>query len=143
MAVANPALYVWLEGQQEREKGHPNPAGSPMGIPIRWEPGNRGKTPDRAVGSLGRLGYLTSKHAPSELTPAVHWFLCIPLEELRHHLAVIYRLPWNQNFKTTRAPRSWGSPSSTSKASGGSAYSALTLCLCKILSRKADSQYKL
>ena len=59
MAVANPALYVWLEGQQEREKGHPNPAGSPMGIPIRWEPGNRGKTPDRAVGSPGHLGHLT------------------------------------------------------------------------------------
>ena len=61
MAVANPALYVWLEGQQEREKGHPNPAGSPMGIPIRWEPGNRGKTPDRAVGSPGHLGHLTGR----------------------------------------------------------------------------------
>ena len=60
MAVANPALYVWLEGQQEREKGHPNPTGSPMGIPIRWEPGNRGKTPDRAVGSPGHLGHLTT-----------------------------------------------------------------------------------
>ena len=34
-------------GRGDRE--HPNPAGSPMGIPIRWEPGNRGKTPDRAV----------------------------------------------------------------------------------------------
>ena len=51
-------LYVWLGGHQEREKGHPNPTGSPMGIPIRWEPGNRGKTPDRAVSSLGHLGYL-------------------------------------------------------------------------------------
>ena len=59
MAGANPALYVWLVGQHEREKGHPNPAGSPMGIPIRWEPGNRGKTPDRAVGSPGHLGHLT------------------------------------------------------------------------------------
>ena len=54
-----PRYIVWLEGQQEREKGHPNPAGSPMGIPIRWEPGNRGKTPDRAVGSPGHLGHLT------------------------------------------------------------------------------------
>ena len=64
MTVANPALYVWLEGQQEREKGHPNAAGSPMGIPIRWEPGNRGKTPDRAVGCLGHLGHLTDLPVP-------------------------------------------------------------------------------
>ena len=52
-------LYVWLGGQQGRERGHPNAAGSPVGIPIRWEPGNRGKTPDRAVGSPGHLGHLT------------------------------------------------------------------------------------
>ena len=71
MAVANPALYVWLEGQQEREKGHPNPAGSPMGIPIRWEPGNRGKTPDRAVGSPGHLGHLTVSGTVSEALPGV------------------------------------------------------------------------
>ena len=56
---------MWLGGHQEREKGHPNAAGSPMGIPIRWEPGNRGKTPDRAVGSPGHLGHLTV--APSSL----------------------------------------------------------------------------
>ena len=29
-----------------------------MGMPIRWEPGNRGETPDRAVGSPGHLGHL-------------------------------------------------------------------------------------
>ena len=28
-------------------------------MPIRQEPGNRRETPDRAVGSLGHLGYLT------------------------------------------------------------------------------------
>ena len=47
-----------LRTARERER-HPDPTGSPMGIPIRWEPGNRGKTPDRAVGSPGHLGHLT------------------------------------------------------------------------------------
>ena len=42
-----------------RERKAPKPNWISNGIPIRWEPGNRGKTPDRAVGSLGHLGYLT------------------------------------------------------------------------------------
>ena len=46
---------------RERER-HPDPTGSPMGMPIRQEPGNRGKTPDRAVGSPGHLGHLTVGH---------------------------------------------------------------------------------
>ena len=60
MAVTNPAICVARRTGRESEKGHPNAAGSPMGIPIRWEPGNRGKTPDRAVGSPGHLGHLTA-----------------------------------------------------------------------------------
>ena len=31
MAVANPALYVWLEGQQEREKG------TQTQLDLQWE----------------------------------------------------------------------------------------------------------
>ena len=48
---------------RERERKHPGPTGSPMGMPIRWEPGNRGETPDRAVGSPGHLGHLTKVSA--------------------------------------------------------------------------------
>ena len=59
MPVTNPAIRVARRTARERERGHPNAAGSPVGIPIRWEPGNRGKTPDRAVGSPGHLGHLT------------------------------------------------------------------------------------
>ena len=42
-----------------RERKAPRPNWISNGIPIRWEPGNRGKTPDRAVGSPGHLGHLT------------------------------------------------------------------------------------
>ena len=48
---------------RERER-HPDPTGSPMGMPIRQEPGNRGETPDRAVGSPGHLGHLTALKIP-------------------------------------------------------------------------------
>ena len=46
---------------KRRAEGHsPNPPGSgKWEMPIRLEQGNREKTPDRAVGSLGHLGYLT------------------------------------------------------------------------------------
>ena len=42
-----------------RERKAPRPNWISNGIPIRLEPGHRGKTPDRAVGSPGHLGHLT------------------------------------------------------------------------------------
>ena len=56
MTLANPALDVWLGGQRGQDTQTPEPPGSGNG---KYQ-SERGGNPDRAVGSLGRLGYLTA-----------------------------------------------------------------------------------
>ena len=60
MTLANPALYVWLGGQRGRApRQTPEPSWISNGkTQIGQDEGNRGETADKAVGSLGHLGYL-------------------------------------------------------------------------------------
>ena len=62
LCIGYALAVVCIERERSRTPKTPEPTWIWNGkSPIREESGNRGETPDRAVGSLGHLGYLTGE----------------------------------------------------------------------------------